>query len=181
MSSSPSTDLDIPDVVDIRSGEVFAISSGTITLGSGGQSIGRVGINSGKINVTSGLIGVTSGRVSILSGEVHIMSGQVIAKTSGEAQYTPTQGKSNPLLVIGSISGGVRLTSGACLTVMVSSLPKNSGDIYIGYSTSGQMPYSGYGFALEPGAGTAIDIINQGLVKGYAQVSGDKLTYTSVV
>uniref|UniRef100_A0A6M3JMF3 Uncharacterized protein n=1 Tax=viral metagenome TaxID=1070528 RepID=A0A6M3JMF3_9ZZZZ len=223
-------DMDIPDQVDIRSGDVtvgtVVISSGeihilsgqviaktsgeTISIASGPKILAAITDDAGTTFVAVGTPntdgadvgeslytqGFTYGYDAAISkwnrirvnksGQgalVVASSGQdyVLVKTSGEAPYTPAQGKSNLLLAVGSISGGIALASGACLTVTVIAPSKNSGDIYMGYSTSGQLPYSGYGAMLEPGASVSIPIANQGLVKGFAQVSGDKLSYTSVV
>ena len=122
----------------------------------------------------SGIVGV--------SGEVHVVSGETTtAIVSGIVDIkTPTDiliGPSNNPQVIGAISGGVPLTSGAIMSVIVKALSINSGDIYVGGYKTGHQPYSGVGFLLEPGDAMSINIDNIGKVNLFAEVSGDKATY----
>ena len=113
-----------------------------------------------------------------VSGAV-IVSGDLTASVSGQPVdiIVPTDIITNLVTTVGSISGGTILTSADCISVTVKALSTNSGDIYIGGYTAGNMPYSGYGLLLEPGEAINIDIDNIGKIHAFAEVSGDKVTY----
>jgi len=113
-----------------------------------------------------------------VSGAV-IVSGDLTASVSGQPVdiIVPTDIITNAVTTVGSISGGTILTSADCISVTVKALSTNSGDIYIGGYTAGNMPYSGYGLLLEPGEAINIDIDNIGKIHAFAEVSGDKVTY----
>jgi hypothetical protein len=110
------------------------------------------------------------------------MSG-VVVKVSGETVTTsvPTNviinNSGNPLLLNDS-SGGVSLWSGVVRSVVVIAPTTNSGDVYIGGSVAGQMPYSGQGLPLSPGASVTIEINQLGHIKCVGTVSGfSRLAY----
>jgi hypothetical protein len=77
-----------------------------------------------------------------------------------------------------SDSGGVVLSSGEIKAVTIKALAKNSGDIYVGGPDS--LPYSGYGYCLEPGEAWNIDVENLNAVYLVAVISGDKVTWGAV-
>jgi hypothetical protein len=113
------------------------------------------------------------------------MSGQLIAKVSGEIVdiAVPTSIKilnsGNPMAVTAA-SGGQSLLSASCVSVTVKALSKNTGDIYVGGSAAGNMPYSGQGFCLEAGEAVNFDIDNTGKVWVCAVVSGDRVCWAAV-
>jgi len=152
-------------------------------------------VTSGLVTVESGLgVVVQSGlwtmgiALADISGEwveAHIMSGEVtlpstqIVKTSGEAGYTPTDGFTAGMVVIGAISGGVALASGEVISLAVNTPSNNSGDIYMGFTS--YRPYSGYGFLLEPGVGVTVDIDDPSATFYFAELSGDLVSYMGTV
>ena len=87
---------------------------------------------------------------------------------------------SNNPMTVGALSGGVNLISATCVSVTVKALSINSGDIYVGGGVAGHMPYSGQGFLLEPGEAINIDVDNMGLVRSFAEVSADRVTFLAV-
>ena len=184
------------------SGQAVWVGSGEITLLSGdvrASQLGAWGVQvSGAVQVSgtvgasqtgawgvqvSGTVGATqTGAWGVqVSGAVQV-SGEVIANISGQPVdiTIPTDiiinAGSNPLAVT-SQSGGTILTSADCISVTVKALSENSGDIYVGGYTAGNMPYSGAGLLLAPGEAVNIDIDNTGKVHVFAAVSGDKVTY----
>jgi len=114
----------------------------------------------------------------ILSGEVTLPSTQVV-KTSGEAGYTPTDGFTAGMVIIGAISGGVALASGEVQSLAVNTPSNNSGDIYMGFTS--YRPYSVYGFLLEPGAGVTVDIDDPSTTYFFAELSGDLVSYMGTI
>jgi len=195
------------EIVTNISGQAVWVGSGEITVLSGdvrASQLGAWGVQvSGAVQV-SGEVGATqvgawgvqvSGAVQV-SGEVSLPSTQpvkisgetVIAKISGETVATSVSGQPVDIVIptgivtdavttVGSISGGIILTSADCISVTVKALSTNSGDIYVGGYTTGNMPYSGYGLLLEPGEAINVDIDNIGKIHVFATVSGDKVTY----
>lgn len=118
--------------------------------------------------------------MSMREGEVHVMSGQV-TMASGAVISVPTAvviPTSGDPLVVGAISGGINLLSGAVVGVVVKAPSTNSGVIYVG-GVSNQ-PYSGCGFILAQGDALDIAINNMGHVKCFAVISGDWVTYVGV-
>jgi len=111
-----------------------------------------------------------------VSGAV-IVSGDLTVSGQPVDIIVPTDIITNSIATVGAISGGVILTSADCISVIVKALSTNSGDIYIGGYTAGNMPFSGYGLLLEAGDAINIDIDNVGKIHAFATVSGDKVTY----
>jgi hypothetical protein len=74
-------------------------------------------------------------------------------------------------------SGGIYLSSGEVVAVVVKALTSNSGDIYIGGATA--KPYSGVGYCLEPGEAYNIDVKNLNAVYLCSVVSGDAVTWSA--
>ena len=93
---------------------------------------------------------------------------------------SPIAGKARPLLSVTGASGGVILTSGAVTALTVKALTGNSGDIFIGFNVSTEMPYSGYGMLLDAGDSWTIDIDEIGRVRAFATMSGDLVSYAGV-
>ena len=120
---------------------------------------------------TSNTIVAFDPMVSVVSGNITSGIVDIIAPTE-----IVTNATANPLGVT-SDSGGVILTSAECISVTVKALAANSGDIYLGGHTGGNMPYSGGGLLLAAGEAINVDIDNTGKVHVFAAVSGDKVTY----
>ena len=78
--------------------------------------------------------------------------------------------------VIPSTSGGVKLSSGETKAVIIKAPSTNSGIIYVGAS-SGDTPYSGYGYILEAGDKETFEIDNLNKINVFATVSGDKISF----
>lgn len=70
------------------------------------------------------------------------------------------------------------MLSGAVVSVTVKALTSNAGHIYLGGAT--EMPFSGQGFLMDAGDAISLDIENMGLVKVFATVSGDKVSYVGI-
>jgi len=103
---------------------------------------------------------------------IHISGDTVVAKTSGEASYTPSSVFTGPKQVLVDLSGGTALLSGEVISALVRADTKNSGDVYIGGTTGATMPYSGYGFVLEPGDVVSVDVSNPNRIRAMGTVSG---------
>jgi len=97
-----------------------------------------------------------------------------------DANNVPIGGQVGAILGTTNESGGISLTSGEVISVTVKALTGNSGDIYVGFSTSGQLPYSGYGFLLDATESWSIAIDQMSKIKVFAWVSGDGVTYGGV-
>jgi len=183
------------------SGQPVWVASGNVNasqVGAWGVQVSGAVIVSGNVNASqTGAWGVQVSGAVIVSGNVNAsqagtwgvqvsgavqVSGEVTAYISGQpvditipADIIINAG-ANPLAVA-SLSGGTILTSADCISVTVKALSENSGDIYVGGYTTGNMPYSGAGLLLAPGEAVNIDIDNTGKVHVFAVVSGDKVTY----
>ena len=141
------------------------ISGQAVWVGSG-EIISKI---SGEVvNISGQPVSVTISEVSITSGEIHIMSGNINIDTPSTVRIGNTA-------TVGSISGGISISSGIIKSVTVKSLSSNSGDLYIG-----GYPYSGYGLLLEAGESISLDINNLNLIHVYAVVSGDKISYMGI-
>lgn len=70
-------------------------------------------------------------------------------------------------------SGGVYLSSAEVVSVVMKAYRLNSGDIYIGGFGPFARPYSGYGYCLEPGDTTAVDIKNLNQIYLVSILSGE--------
>jgi len=135
------------------------------------------------------VISKISGEIVKISGETVItdVSGQwVIAKVSGETVKisgeivdikVPTSLVGGGIFVVGAQSGGVILTSGACVSVTIKAMSANSGNIHL----KGTALQSGEGFVLEPGEAVNLDVDNFGRVRLLAEISGDRVTYIGVL
>ena len=109
--------------------------------------------------------------------------GALVVASSGSDYIqvaAPMSGKARPLLSVTGASGGVILTSGAVTALTVKALTGNSGDIFIGFNVSTEMPYSGYGMLLDAGDSWTIDIDEIGRVRAFATMSGDLVSYAGV-
>jgi hypothetical protein len=53
-------------------------------------------------------------------------------------------------------------------------------NIYLGGVAGGDMPFSGGGYLMEAGGALTLGVNNAGLVRVFASVSGDKVTYVAV-
>ncbi|MHC1566178.1 MAG: hypothetical protein ACXQTD_00145 [Candidatus Syntropharchaeia archaeon] len=91
---------------------------------------------------------------------------------SGQTLYTPTTVFTGAKQVLSDLSGGTALLSGEVISALVRADTKNSGDVYIGGTTGATMPYSGYGFVLEPGDVISVDIDNPNRFRAMGTVSG---------
>jgi len=169
------------DQVVVASGAYLASGIYVVTAVTTNISGQPVFVHSGEIHVVSGAINVVSGQViSKISGEsVVVTSGVVVSKVSGEVVdiKVPTSVTSGGIFVVSAQSGGVILTSGACISATIKALSVNSGDIY----ASGNSMQSGQGFVLEKGEAINLDVDNFGRVKLLAMVSGDRVTYVGVL
>lgn len=186
-SGSPTvTSGDVGWLLVDEDGRVEAhISSGEVTL----PSTQIVKISGETVEIVSGqTIQLPATQVVKVSGEwveAHILSGEVtlpstqVVKTSGEAGYTPTDGFTAGMVIIGAISGGVALASGEVQSLAVNTPSNNSGDIYMGFTS--YRPYSGYGFLLEPGAGVTVDITNPAATFYFSEMSGDLVSYMGTI
>ena len=179
-SQAGTWDVGISGSVTVISGQVDILNMPPITTDISGQA---VWVGSGEITILSGDVRAQQqGAWGVqVSGAVQV-SGEVTAYISGQpvditipADIIINAG-ANPLAVA-SLSGGTILTSADCISVTVKALSENSGDIYVGGYTTGNMPYSGAGLLLAPGEAVNIDIDNTGKVHVFAVVSGDKVTY----
>ena len=162
------------------SGQHVFVESGVIISSGVGVIVGTATLSglqliSGQsVTIASG----TSVTLVLASGEVHIMSGAVtIYLLSSEVKINNS---GNPI-VVGAISHGIILWSSPVISVTVKALSINSGDIYLGGHATGQGPFSGQGFLLEPGEAINMDVDNTGKVHLFAEVSGDRATYAGIV
>lgn len=83
------------------------------------------------------------------------------------------------VLEVPANSGGIILSSGEVVSVSIKALATNSGDIYVGGPDN--PPYSGHGFLLQPGEAINLDIENLNKVRLVACISGDKVTWVSLI
>lgn len=137
------------------SGQTVIVSSGEIIAKISGQPVS---------------VSVVISEMSVSSGEIHIVSGEIEIKPLKNVVV-------GSLVTIPNLSGGVSLGTQTIGSLTIKSLSKNSGDIYIGGNENGSMPFSGYGLLLEPGEAINLDINNLNIVRIYATVSGDRVTY----
>lgn len=119
--------------------------------------------------------GTIAGNVSTRSGDYVVISGNLIATIT-----VPTSIKTGSLLAVTSDSGGVQLSSGVVVSVVIKTLSGNSGDIYIGGSGAGSFPYSGYGYQLNAGQIVSFDMSNLYVPHVCAVVSGDVVTFMGI-
>ena len=145
-----------------------------------------------EVDISGDLVQLQSGTivVSQISGQtLQLQSGTTVqlpvtqvVKISGETVYVtpPTGGKIGALHRVTSNSGGTILTSGAVTSMTVKAKAGNAGEIYVGFSISNYMPYSGFGFQLDGGDGWSLDIDDMGKVRVFGSVSGDFVTYGGV-
>jgi len=141
------------------------ISGQAVWVGSG-EVISKI---SGEVvNISGQPVSVTISEVSVTSGEIHILSGNVNIDTPSTIRIGNT-------VTVGSISGGITVSSGSVKSVTLKSLSSNSGDLYIG-----GYPYSGFGLLLEVGEAICLDINNLNLIRVYAVVSGDHISYMGI-
>jgi len=131
----------------------------------------------------SGQLDISVTATAEISGQaVWVSSGEVISKVSGEtvAIETPTRLRTGYIKEVSSVSGGVSIAAGSVKSVVIKALPSNSGDIYVGGNLDGDMPFSGYGLVLGAGESVNLDINNLSVLRVYATVSGDKITWAGV-
>jgi len=188
------------DIRSVLSGMVRALISGDYVIQSistlSGQYLAS-GIYvvapaqvSGAVIISGDIRSVLSGMVrALISGDTvvqasgsfvsSLVSGTVSTSVSGNIVdlRSPTALTSGGIFVVGAQSGGVILTSGPCVSVVIKSFSRNSGNIYVGPN---QMQ-SGQGYVLEPGESVNYDVANYGLVHLLADISGDTVTYTGVL
>jgi len=162
---------------------------------SGGGDLRGVAVNQSghvltdvEIDVSSGIHVVQeSGAFVQISGQhvyvesgVYVASGLAVTVESGIQIIVDIPNEviihnsGNPL-VVGAISGGVNILSGAIDSVVVKAVTSNSGDIYLGGDND--KPFSGQGMLLEAGEAVTINIVELGLIRACAEVSGDRITY----
>lgn len=121
---------------------------------------------------------------SLMMGAYTQTSGQVrnIEQTGGRMKVKddfPGTIDMVDMAQLSSASGGVCMVSGrSFLSVAVRNPTSQSADVYLGGDSEagGNMPYSGFGFLLEPGEGIALDAEN-GEVYGFSAVSGSYVTW----
>jgi len=162
------------------------LSGGSILVSGQGVIVGTATLSglrliSGQsVTIASGTyvnLVQASGLLAVQSGEIHVMSGAVtIYLVSSEIKINNS---GNPI-VVGAISHGIALWSSPIISVTVKALSVNSGDIYLGGHATGQGPFSGQGFLLEPGEAINIDVDNTGKVHLFAEVSGDCAAYVGI-
>ena len=106
--------------------------------------------------------------------------GKIESAISGESVdiIAGTAVKTGTLLVATGASGGNAFAAKVCKSATVKSL---SGDVWVGGTAVGDMPYSGYGFLLAAGEAVSLDIDNFSDIKGCANISGDWLAIIGVV
>ena len=163
------------DVVQISGQSVITSVSGNIVQ-LAGQFLITVTV-SGDIVQISGQSVVTSVSGNIVS--VINASGQVLnVNISGNSVSiaVPTLIRTGLTLPVTSASGGVVLSSGLTVSVVLKTAITNTGDIYIGGAGTNR-PYSGFGYQLSQGEPIAIDINNFNAVFVVAIVSGDMVSF----
>lgn len=169
-------------VVSETSGKLFVgryyptpptVGSGAVTAimtDSEGKPIVRV---SGEaVKVSGEVVSLPVTQVVKVSGEAVKISGEVVDIA------VPTTIKTHSVRTISDLSGGNPLHSGAVVSVTVKALSDNSGDLYLGGATA--LPYSGFGFLLEPGEAINVDVNDFGAIYVCAVVSGDKTTFLGI-
>ena len=179
------------------SGQITNISGQSVITSISGNTV--VTSISGNIVKISGQCIVTdSGSVTTVSGNVVFitnLSGQnlsvsisgVTVSLSGATLVTTVSG--NPIsiipptlirtggtLAVTDASGGVALSSGEIVSVVLKAMITNTGDIYVGGAAPNE-PYSGFGYVLSQGEPVAIDIDNFNAVFVVAVVSGDQVSF----
>jgi len=165
--------------VHLLSGEA-SISSGVVVyreLLSGLQVITQPNI---VVKTSGETVSVASGVVldkAPISGLGVTIQPNAVVKISGETVdvAVPTILKTNALKRVTDASGGEVLYSGATKSVTLKNMSEYSGDIYIG--GSGDMPYSGFGFALSEGEAINLDVIDFAGVYVVAEVSGELVSF----
>lgn len=184
------------------SGVGVLVNSGVgITLASGIYPASGVGVmvNSGVgVTVQSGVWLRSGSEVTIFPATLsglrvindsggYYASGVGVTMQSGTGivdlivPTTPIINNSGNPLLLDNNSGGVCLWSASVVSVTVKALASNSGDVYLGGSTAGQMPYSGQGFVLSPSEAINIDVDNTGKVKAICVLSGwGRVSYMGV-
>jgi len=160
-----------------------ALTSGgfvTAALTSGGFVTAMVASGLGVL-ISGQHVFVESGvHVVSESGTLHCVIDTGVVQISGEVVgiETPTAVRTRDILVVSSNSGGTLLLSGDIKGATVKSL---SGDIFIGGTTTPDMPYSGHGLLLAAGEAWSLDIDNFNKIRACAAVNGDWLSYAGVV
>jgi len=191
MASTSEVNIDTPNPVIVTSGLVTVESGLGVLVQSGlwtmGIALADVSGEWVETHILSGEVTLPSTQIVKISGEtIEIVSGQTVqlpatqvVKTSGEAGYTPADGFTGGMVIIGAISGGIALLSGEVQSLAVNTPSNNSGDIYMGFTS--YRPYSGYGFLLEPGAGVTVDITDPAATFYFAEMSGDLVSYMGTI
>jgi len=156
------------------------------------------------VNVSGVIIQIQSGQtiqlpttqVVQISGQGVFLPNTQVVNTSGQGAFLPStqqiqisgQGvtatvtslttiKTGAIKRVTGVSGGVVLFSGVIKSVTLKAL---DGEIYVGGSGNNR-PYSGYGFILDKGEGTSLDVNNFDAVYVCAPAnSGDRVSFLGV-
>ena len=194
-------DLSTPNEVEVSIGDIIAIISGDVTVQSGVLTIAQISgqtlqLQSGTtvqlpvtqvVKISGDIVVIASGAVihrgllsglgiiiGSISGQGTMLPATQVVKISGEVVglLTPTGGLARALLLLDDNSGGTILTSGTIVAAILKAPKSNSGIIYIGFDTSTEMPYSGFGIMLEPGDWHNLWIDNLGYIRAMSTISG---------
>lgn len=162
--------------------ESIHITSGLITMEGYDYVSGeyrRVAVNASGVLKVDVEVAISSG----LNVTAALISGGFVTAglTSGgfvtADMATPTSVLTRDILLVTDDSGGMALVSGLVKSMTLKSL---SGDVFVGGTAAGDMPYSGHGFLLAAGEAWSLDIDNFSRVKVCANVSGDWVSYGGV-
>jgi hypothetical protein len=171
---------------------LVSLASGTSLMMSGTSIVGSISGNSVVTSVSGNVISVTGGGVSI-SGNVVSVSGSVTTITSVSGNtvkpQTPTFINSIETYRISVASGGVQLSSFACIACTVRNIG-NSGDVvfvgslssppYCGTSGQAYPAISGKGFWLRDGDAITLNTTDTSNIKVTANLSGTPVSYIAV-
>lgn len=160
ISGYPVTVLQSGAVTVLQSGAVTVLQSGVLVVDNSGVWV--------EAHILSGSITTTSGQGVLISGQTVDIG-------------TPTSVLIQKV-TIGSISGGIQLTSGITVSATVKAASWNSGDIYLGGSNlaAGYRPYSGVGMQLDASEALSADIDNFNRMYAFASWSGDQVLVIGV-
>lgn len=160
--------------LQLASGGSILVSGQGVIVGTATLSGLRL-ISGQSVTVNSGLQLASGGAVALLSGAAIVGTIDIVVPG------TPVINNSgNPITLTSGLSGGVSLWSAVCVSVTVKAMPNNSGVVYVGGYTAGQMPYSGCGFVLAAGEAITVDVNNIGKVKVCTTLSGSQITYIAM-
>jgi hypothetical protein len=103
-----------------------------------------------------------------------MISGQAIQIPS------PTVILTDNILAVTSASGGVPLSSGLVVSLVMTASNFNTGIIYVGGSGGTFFPYPGHGYELSPGKSLSMDMNNMATPHLCAVISGDIVSFLGI-